>query len=347
VTRTANLQALLRGFTRCGPVMAPPVRQAIAAYATRRTWPRYMASPSYLAHDSSHWWGTVGGCVVILKRKWVMGYPVLHAVLPPMSLPGDDRSLMSEMEATDKLLSLGIGVKYSEEDVVDYIPDFGCFLGKPVAQKGNVEYIYDLRGVAAAEGKQYARLRAAINAYRRTAEIDSLESWGGLLPSGQYVRASIVEITDAWAIGRPKQWAGAMRQACAAIAGDATCSLFREHGTATAYSLSEKVTDSWYIGALALRSYSPDIDFARCGDMVFWQDAHSVVAYARAAQWPVTTTLYYNFGSAVNSKGLTAHKEELGPCKRLQIYDVKPAQPVTAEEWKAAVPGLAAQPVLL
>lgn len=337
MSRTEELQALLSGFTRCGPVPAPAVQHAIALYAARRTYPRYYLSPSYLAHNGAYWAGVVHGCVVLLKRKWVMGRPVLYAVLPPMSI-SPYVEVLTERQAARNLLDLGIGIKYGEEDL-----EHALIPGTPVLQRGNTEYIYDLREVEECSGRKYARVRSARNAFRRLVDTDNLQLFSANT-GHSIIQKDIIDLTTEWTSTR-KRWSGAVKQAEAALAGESNVSVFYEGKgepfgkRLIAYSLSERITPSWYIGALSLRTPSPDLDFLRCSDVVFWHDAIIAVAYSGAALYPGDMPLYYNFGSAVSSPGLTAHKEELGPIKKLQIYDVKPKVPVTAEEWKAAIPG--------
>lgn len=331
MTRADDLKSLLAGFRKCGPVYPDEWHAVIAAYAARRKYPRYYMSPSFLAHDGSYWWGRVENCLVILKRKWVMGRPVLYAVLPPMHYP--DYGPSAEFLCGMRLLALGIGIKVSDEDIENIVP----FVTPPIAQVGNFEYVYDLREVAAAQGPRFKRIRTARN--KLDVRGNGLTMMTVPINDLGNIKTEICELTKQWTIRRGGRWKSAWKHTNAVLAGAEDISLIYEDGSLCAYSVIERICPNWYVGTMSFCSYAPDLRFKQASYALFWMDA----AYAEGSGVFLGDDpgkpLYLNFGSAVGVQGLVAHKEGLGPCGTLQIYDLKPVHPVTAEEWKYAVPG--------
>lgn len=332
MTRADDLKALLADFRKCGPVYPDEWHAVIAAYAARRNFPRYYLSPSFLAHDGSYWWGRVENCLVILKRKWVMGRPVLYAVMPPMHYPDYGPSV--EFLCGMRLLALGIGIKVSDEDVANLVP----FVTPPVPQVGNFEYVYDLREVAAAQGPKFNRIRTARN--RGTALVSILDADYTPVRSLLGTREEIRELTAKWIQRRRGRWNTAWKHAHTALEGTGDVALLYEDKKLSAYSVTERIANNWYIGTLSFSSYAPELRFKQASYYLFWMAAAYIEGGGTFLGDDPNKPLYLNFGSAVGVAGLAAHKEGLGPCNTLQIYDLKPQHPVTAEEWKYAVPGV-------
>lgn len=278
-------------------------------------------SPSYLAHERSYYYGTINDCTVVLKRKWLHN-PVLYAVLPPI---GESRKM--ELESMSELLSLGVRIKISEEDLEIY----GTFPGSaPTPQRGNSEFIYNTTEVCLKQGRKFSNIRLAVNQASRLQEAGVLdEEFIFNLRNSPVAASSVAQVAEEW-VRQRKKFTGQIHQADAAVSGGASASLIYIDGAPVAYRISEQAAPSWIIGAA--HAWSP-CTFKYNSYYIHWLDCNS---------WDsVAPNSFYNFGSAVGDKGLAQHKEDLGPCKKLQIFDLKPKAPVTAAEWKAAVPSTA------
>lgn len=313
--RVEALSALMQGFSRCMPGVFPSLAEAFTSYENTRTYPRYFMSPSYLTYDGGYYSAVVNNCLVLVRRKWLHGNPILYAVLPPISSTGNSAE---EQTVIRELLQLGIGFRLSEEDLKHY-----CTFPAEVIRRPEVdEYVYDVNEVYKKEGGRFAGIRLACNRAMRV----PLTHTSSQLSVFDPVSQDVTTLADDWEEDR-NRFSGQKKLAAAGINNECTALLLYNADRLTAYRLADRVTKSWAVGFA--HAWLPDSAYATPSLFVHWADC---------ASWAEQGVTYYNFGRDGKIKGLRQQKETLRPCKILQISHLTPTCPVTAEEWKASQP---------
>lgn len=96
--------------------------------------PRYFCSTTVLA-TNPFYIKIVDDCLLVLKRQWISGYPIVYLIQPPISLAQDRKR---ERQVVDEFAAISIPTRMTDDDASN--------LGVPISEltaKG-VDYIYDM-----------------------------------------------------------------------------------------------------------------------------------------------------------------------------------------------------------
>lgn len=295
-------------------------RNYYSSYGLFRKWPRHYLSPLRLC-TSSIFWTITEDCLCLVKRRWVMGRPVMYLMLPPMHAAGD---WCNENAALMEWAEVGVGARLSLEDTVR----LHLRQNQLEPDKGNVEFIYEpLAG---------PRTKHERNRINRLARFERHE-WAGAVPPFDAMQECI-KVSKAWAAAKKRSFQSDMN-ACLTWRGLCTMtpwlnltSLFTDGAVQpVAYTLGEQVGDKWAI--LTVGYHAPSYSQA-LGDAGVALHVHDCMEWYHH----IGHDGLLNMGAAVGVRGLEAAKRKLRPVYEMQLYKLKLSVVLTAEDWKEARP---------
>lgn len=300
--------------------------------------PRYYQSIVALSSRREYLHTYYRDCLLVLKKKWIMGKPVLYLLLPPVH---KHRDLRIEGEVLAELRGLGIGARLTDEDIDAYGID------RADARLDSVEWLYragDWRKAALC-GYRLRRDRNKINQAERT-------KYGGGMSVKAY-GAGDTSFSVAAGVALAQAWGEQKKDRVEAGKSDNARRSFRNervphafwdvhtspvgiltrahvltcvHHKQAGFSYTESVAGGVVI-ILRLRNYD-----CTCMPTIGVYMHHLDLNFWSLAATPDTIVTY---GGGTSESG-EAHKKSLHPIGHLDIYAVRGMRPITAEEWKSS-----------
>jgi hypothetical protein len=284
-------------------------------FALTRTCPRFFQAPTYLIPGkSAYGWGEVDGCLLVLKRRAYMGTYSLFALLPPMSKDGN---LQVERQLIDRLRSLGISIRISDEDV----DLFGIDRTTLTADSWREEYVYRSGDMIERKGKHWAHVRNKIHVAERLKAEGKLD-WEIIVgkPKLNPVLSKVKPALEKW-VGRATGWTGQLAQTVTslqhAVEPCLTVLLYGEGGTVAGFSFSEGVGPGRVCLTTRWRAYDEDTH----------HDPTPVLQWLDLTAWNDTfgPDCMLNYGAAGIARSMCLAKERLHPARTNGIWRWDPA----------------------
>lgn len=238
----------------------------------------------------------------VFKRSAIMGNYAVMLHFAPISLQGDRNE---EMQLMQEARRLGISIKLCREDISRYnIPQR---LLEPI--KGNVEYIYNANEIQAMKGGANKNFRKNVHKitkhpdYRHvlvaTSDIDNLVAkWDDRNHKTRGKGQQTSQLSD---------WRNIKRTNSDKV----HIHSIYVGNTLECFSVIEELCPKHWILVMGMRNY--DSKFNEINTAMHWLDcdiAHDENLMA----------VYANMGASLGISGLSAVKEKLHPCAKLQIY---------------------------
>lgn len=324
---TRTLADLVAGNRPVTPDTEHVIREHAAAFYAFTDRPRYFLSPGYLAAQPKVFtWGIVDGCLVLLKRRYIVGNRVMYLVMPPLHPAGDSDA---ERHVIDEFRALHVGTMLSAEDRdrYEYAP------GEVKLDSRWPEFSYSSAPWWDVSGRQNKNVRSAINTAIRLHEAGTIRVIDG--PMGY--TWNLEDLARRWHAQRhldthqarlvrtlqDHALRGPLRR-CANVIVDSDRRV-------VAHSLTEEIVPGQVIVVSRIRDYEwqghPDpVLLLHAMDCRYWQRANGGE--------PVVLTS----GSA-RTEGLTGHKTKLRPAWITPVGRLTTERQLTREEYDAATPG--------
>lgn len=333
------LPALMSGFAPVRPEDVQRFAHYYTGFAATRRYPRHYMAPLRLAAGGNDFlWRVVGGCLCVVKRKWVLGNPVLYLILPPMHPAGN---VQREREVLEAFRSLGVSARLSPEDMALY----GYAVGADCEVDGtNAEYIYRAGDFADEAMAAPERKKDRYHWNRMCRQVAAgellLERYaGGVLPEADALEACAA-VNAAWHRHKGKASVGRdvvryVNEYPAFAKVSPYISLLHvlrsASGVPAAYTIGEQVGEAWAVLGVGYHDYDQGTLLGDAGRVL-----HTLDAQAWAERLGPGTLL--NLGASVGIEGLAATKVKLHPVGTLQLYRLLTPVKLTADMWKAAKP---------
>src|SRR5258705_536050 len=104
-----TLPSFVKQFKRITP---KTISTLLPFYSTRLDLlPHYFMSP-VLLFSYCFYYAVIDNCLLLLKREWISGYPIIYLLVPPMSMTGD---ITAEQYLLKHCLSLGISSRIYDD----------------------------------------------------------------------------------------------------------------------------------------------------------------------------------------------------------------------------------------
>ncbi len=322
----ADLDALAMAVSHFRPV-TPQSEGIVSEYAERyyqrHRMPRFFLSPTYLAAQPTvYTWGNINDCLVLLKRRTIIGNRVMYLVVPPISASGD---IAGERELIEWFRARHVGTMLGPEDLELY----GYRPEDAPPDPRWPEYAYDSQDFAEPSGRHHKNTRAALNLLDRL------------------VAEGMVQVDDVSVpFAEPLEWlARTWHQQTGRHRGEVRLvRTFQEHaargplrrralvlrderGHPFAHSLTEEVCPGQVVIVSRLRDYTaallPDPTLTvHALDCLHWSDVPALLTSGSAG-----------------TPGLTGHKAKLRPIGVVPLGRLQTERALTREEYDAAKPG--------
>lgn len=325
---TRTLPELVARHQPVTPDTEHVIRRCAAAFYAYTERPRYFLSPGYLAAQPTVFtWGIVDDCLVLLKRRYIVGNRVMYLVMPPLHPAGDAQA---ERRVIDEFRALHVGTMLSAEDVARYgYPEREVKLDHRWP-----EYSYRASAWADLSGRHNRQIRSMVNQTSR------LEAEGKLSVAqgpAAYYEHDLQDLARRWHAQRGLDVHQAKLVRTLQDHARRGTSLrwahviLDESGRAVAHSLTEQIVPGQVIIVSRIRDYEWDL----LPDPVLLLHAADCAAWVNLSGEPecVLTS-----GSA-RTAGLTGHKAKLRPAWVTPVGRLSTERALTKEEYDAAVPG--------
>lgn len=317
------------------------IRKHLSVYnlfRSKEAAPRYYQSLIALGcHPKEYLHVYYRDCLLILKRKWVMGNPVLYLMLPPVHKAEGYADPSIESSVMEELRHLGIGARMTEEDIAR----FG--VSRSDTTLASSEWLYRAGDMTDLSGGSHAAVRGRINQAKRLISENnmSLSVYDHRTDKGLFNVDAGINLARVWgeqkaaavAAGKgdndrksfknpgvPPAFAAVRDAGVASLAHVLTCP---KHGQA-GFSYSERVAGGAVI-VLRLRNY----ECTEC------RDPDIYMHYLDLSYWAEKPDTVLNYGGGTSESG-DEHKRRLKACGEMKIYAVKGYRKMTGDEWKAS-----------
>lgn len=280
------------------------------AFFQTRKYPRFFQSYLYLKSERKYfYYGFIDDCFILIKRKKEFGNRVCYLVLPPIHYKGD---LQAELNLIERFRTQGIKTKLSDEDILIY-----KYNNKLIRkEKDNIEHVYHPEDFIST-GKKF---RYYYNKLISSNEIDINIKYK---LSGSDI-TDIERLINNWAKYKKMQ-----PDRCHDYFNDNDLNFYIEvkhAGNIVTSTMNEVIMPGKIIMATNYSDYYHQIPRLQSNKAL-----HMVLMNYCRENHPDSLI---NSGSGGWDKGLTAHKENMRPCKKLQIFDTKIENKLTEEEYQ-------------
>lgn len=283
------------------------IREYYPGHFQNRQYPRMYLSLLVLTvepgHKATYFWGTVQGCLCLVKRKFYVRTPLLQLVAPPISKTGD---VEAEKAVLAAFLAAGVSVQVSDEDLTLYGIDPGTVT--PATCGG--EFIYQAGTEPTRQDRYYNRLTAGIATFHNTP-----------------TKERLAKMARDWGDARGKTPSGSVGHYDAKDPNHNCNVVEAADGTYLGFSLCEQLAPGKASIVTRYRNYDPAWNRYRMGTVLHGLDL---------AFWPPGTLITMGAG---RTPGARAHKAEIHPVHILGIHVLRSPQPVTAAEWRGCCVG--------
>lgn len=312
------------------------------AFARTHTFPRHFQSPLHLLQGGKEFcWTIVEECLVIVKRRTMMGNRVLYLLLPPMHLEGN---AAIEKRVLEEYRTHGLKAVLSEEDLgrYDYQP------GRDAdPDDDNAEFIYRAGDLVALEGSEWKHERQCSRKLTDALAGGSLTLYAhepgrdGALPA--QVRQACHAVTSTWrkqkrereaTVGNVHAFLRHYDDLAHSVYPAVLQALTTGEGTPVAYTIGEQIGPAW--AALTVRYHDYEQEAALFGDAA--RTLHLLDGRAWAERLGPDALLNLGAARKTRGPGMLLAKEKLHPTATIPLFKLTAHQPVSDEVWKATEP---------
>lgn len=292
------------------------IKEYYQAFFTNHKYPRFFQSYLYLKSERRYFfYGWIWDCFVLVKKKKEFGNKVFYLCLPPIHKNGD---VAKELELIETLRLQGVKTKLSDEDIEIY--NYSRKLYRK--DKDNIEHIYDVEDFADLKKPGYKKFRYYYKKFLKYQEEKTIElSIVDKLSNVEMERNELLL----------KNWAAYKKMVpdqCHLYFNETEPNVFFQLLNKKGSIITSSITEDIGGQGLITTNYS-DYNY-QIKDFQSNRALHWIVMN----YWREKNIKYLNSGSGGWDLTLTKHKQELNPCKQLQIYDTKIEDKLTEEEYQ-------------
>lgn len=317
---------VLSGFHQVKITDKPVFTPYYEVYCAKRAARHYMSLFLLSAH--SHYWGVFRDCLVVVKKKNILGTYCIQLIIPPMHKDGDFKV---EREVMEFFNTEGVQSKLSGDDVIagGYGEDI---MRHEPSKKVQIfsEVIYAAKDHAEMVGGAFKNARVEWNKSKRLAAEGRFE----VEVNPWQCVDDVNEIAMAWEALKlsknekkcavSKTEAGLLEYTTTLYPDDFTVMVYRVDGDLVGFSYVERVSCAHAVIVKRLRSYSSTV----------FQDPTLLMHVFDSKHWYNKGVSTFNIGAS-RCDGLYAAKLKLKPIKMLSIRFAECPMKLTAEDYSS------------